>query len=165
MNYSIIYYRYEIAEKSFHVFRKILISYPRFSGICWTDLHHFPASVFSEIDKIVNCQCFEIYKKNIFRNDPGMFLDLFKISWCLQKQKRLVLGAVETSNNLEIIEMKVVGFSHQQIEILLNQNGPEIFPRSFKAYYFHTFTIKIAQKNKNVANMCSYECSYDFPMN
>ena len=34
-------------------------------------------------------------------------------------------GGLDTSKNPEIIEMRVLGFSHEQIEKLLTQNGAE----------------------------------------
>ena len=51
-------------------------------------------------------------------NDLEFVLQLFEVSWCLQKRKWLVLGLGGTSENPEIKEMRLLGFSHKQIEKL-----------------------------------------------
>ena len=56
--------------------------------------------------------------------------------------KKLVLGAGDTSQNPEIIEMRFFRFSHTQIENLLDQIEAASFPAAFK----HIISINLQQK-------------------
>ena len=53
----------------------------------------------------------------LFENDLGCFLDYVQYPG-VSRSKQLVFGLGDTSENPEIIEMMVSGFSHKQIEKL-----------------------------------------------
>ena len=67
-----------ITKQTFHVFKKILLPYPRFSRFHWRDLHDLSVPVFSHKIKILDVHQFGIYKNNIFKSVPGNFLILFR---------------------------------------------------------------------------------------
>ena len=99
------------------------------------DLHHFSATVFSKLDKVLNFQSFEIHNSICFENVPGVLLICLGVL-VSPKIKYLVLEAEDTSPNPEIIEMRVFRFCHEQIEKFLNQmeqnNPPELLSLLFQ---------------------------------
>ena len=76
--------------------------------------------VFSNIVNILDFQKCRGLQKYSCPKYQGCFLILFGYPG-VSKDKKVGLGGLDMSKNLEIIEMKVFGLSHKQIEKLLYQ--------------------------------------------
>ena len=92
-------------EFPFHVFWKRLIPYSRFSKIYQRDLRECSGPVCSNISNMLEFQTSGFPKVIFSENDQGIFLDLFGVSWCLQRYIILVLGVMATPRNPKTIKM------------------------------------------------------------
>ena len=87
---------FKITKFPSHVFRWILISYPRFSGFYRTDLEDF--------------QFLRYVKMKLKMIQGGSLICLGILVF--PQMKKMVLGGLYTSKNPKIIEMKGLGLSH-----------------------------------------------------
>ena len=88
-----------------------------------------------------------------------VFSDYFEVSWGI-----LVSGLGDTSENPEIIEMKVFGFSHKQIEKLLVLNEAESFYGAFKHIIAKDLPQQMRKNGRRMSNMFSHDFRMVFVM-
>ena len=85
-------------------------------------------TIFSEIDEILdfyNVVTREIVSLKVV---PGFFLMFVRCAGLSKDRNNWFLGGLGTSKNPEIIEIRGFGFSHKQIDNVLDQIGEEEFP-------------------------------------
>ena len=69
--------------------------------------------------------------KQCFCKVNSDFPNFVEVSWCLQRTKQLVSGWKHTLKNPEITQVRVLGFSYDQIEKLYVPTWSRTIPRSF----------------------------------
>ena len=139
------------------IFEKGFENISMFPKDIWSILQNFHCMFFIDIDLISNIfkilwdgssDCFgsrlfqewqqldfqdcEIYKNNMFLKCFGVFMIFFRYPSVSKNQNSWFLGAGDTSENPEVIEIRVFVFSHKQIETKMDRNiSPELVSLSF----------------------------------
>ena len=103
-------------EFRYGAFWQILIPYSRYPRIYWTDLRDLLAPVFPTLSKFL-IPNISRFAKIIF-SKMSCFSCLVRTILGSAEIKKLVLELRDTSENSQIIEMRVSGFSHKQIDKL-----------------------------------------------
>ena len=92
-------------------------------------LEHFQSCWFPDLQTII-----------FVEKSPGIFLICFRCP-DVSKDKKLVLGLGDGFKNPEIMEFAVLGFSNNEIRILLYQYGAEKSIKLLKLLFKYIFTI------------------------